>query len=318
MPESPADLLDAHGRLVWTITRARRLLRVPDRADDKRSRGTVAVRTGSEAYPGAAVLGVEAAWRAGAGYVQYCGPRRPADLVLARRPETVVVDAVHDPSNAHADAWVIGSGTDPVQRSAEETTVLRRLLDGAAPVVVDAGALDLLPAGAAVIATPHEGEFTRLRAGLALAALGSAELRDPVRRAAAVIETAEALDGTVLLKGSTTLVAEPGAAQAIAVAAGTGWLAAAGTGDVLAGVIGALVAADRAAGGRTSLAELAATAAWLHGRAGRIAAGVGPDRPGHPLAALDVAEALPAAFARVLAEEREPGDIEDHTEEDDA
>ncbi|VXB10083.1 ADP-dependent (S)-NAD(P)H-hydrate dehydratase [Microbacterium sp. 8M] len=301
MPSPSAGVLDAHGRVAWTRHDVRRLLRVPGRSDDKRTRGTVALRTGSHAYPGAAVLGVEAAWRAGAGYVRYLGPRRPADLVLGRRPETVVAEPL-PAAEVRADAWVIGSGTDPALRTPEETDGLRRLLAGAVPVVVDAGALDLLPARAPVIATPHAGEFARLRTALGLTSVGTEALDDPARRAAAALETAAALGGTVLLKGATTLVAAPGSAHAIAVDAGTGWLAAAGTGDVLAGVIGALVAADRAGGGGAPLSELAAAAAWLHGRAGRIAAGVAAGAPGHPVVALDVAEALPAAFAEALAE----------------
>ncbi|SDM49215.1 ADP-dependent NAD(P)H-hydrate dehydratase [Microbacterium azadirachtae] len=316
MPSPSAGALDAQGRLVWTGGDVRARLRVPDASDDKRTRGTVAVRTGSDAYPGAAVLGIEAAWRAGAGYVRYIGPRRPADLVLARRPETVVAEPA-SVSAVHADAWVIGSGTDPALRPPEETAALRHLLAGAVPVVVDAGALDLLPADAPVIATPHEGEFARLRARLGLAPESAEALQDPARRAAAVRETAEALGGTVLLKGATTLVAGPGAAPVIAIDAGTGWLAAAGTGDVLAGVIGALVAADRAAGRGSSPAALAASAAWLHGRAGRLAAHVDGGRPGRPLVALDVAEALPAAIAAALADVAD--DMHDHrTEEDHA
>ena len=308
MPSPSAGALDAHGPVAWTRRDVRPLLRVPGRSDDKRTRGTVALRTGSHAYPGAAVLGVEAAWRAGAGYVRYIGPRRPADLVLGRRPETVVAEPL-PAADVHADAWVIGSGTDPALRTPEETDGLHRLLAGAVPVVVDAGALDLVPAGAPVIVTPHAGEFVRLRATLGLTPLASEALDDPERRAAAVLETARVLGGTVLLKGATTLVAAADAAHAIAVDAGTGWLAAAGTGDVLAGVIGALVASDRAGGRSTPLPELAATAAWLHGHAGRIAAAVAGGSVGRPLVALDVAEALPAAFAHALADDGADGAV---------
>ncbi|MDR2321637.1 MAG: NAD(P)H-hydrate dehydratase [Microbacterium sp.] len=304
MPSPSAGALDAQSRRVWTSRDVRRLLRVPGDHDDKRSRGVVALRTGSDAYPGAAVLGVEGAWRAGCGYVRYVGPRRAADLVLARRPETVT--AAPDADAVRADVWVIGSGTDASTRADSETAALRTLLAGSAPVVVDAGALDLLPAAAApVIATPHAGEFLRLRASLGLAELSVDVLRDPAARADAVRETAIALDGAVLLKGATTLVAD--ATGTIAVGAGTPWLATAGTGDVLGGVLGAIVAADRAAGGTTALAELAATAAWLHGTAGRIASrteaacGEGADGSARPIVALDVADALPAAIARVLA-----------------
>ncbi len=295
----------------WSLGDTRRLLRVPGADSDKRSRGVVAMRTGSDAYPGAAVLGVEGAWRAGSGYVRYIGPRRAADLVLARRPETVTT--APDGGPVRADAWVIGSGTDAAARTESETAALRALLTDADPVVVDAGALELLPETTApVIATPHAGEFVRLRAALGLAVLGGDALRDPAVRAGAVRETAEALGGTVLLKGAITLVAD--AATVIAVDAGTPWLATAGTGDVLAGVIGALVAADRAALGEAPFAELAAAAAWLHGLAGRLRSDSFGHRPGRPIVALDVAEALPAAVALVLDDEQT--DDEDEAGED--
>jgi len=280
----------------WSDDRTRALLRAPSADSDKRSRGVVALRTGSDAYPGAAVLGVEGAWRAGSGYVRYIGPRRAADLVLARRPETVTTEP--GSTAVRAEAWVIGSGTDAATRTEPETAVLRALLAGADPVVVDAGALDLLPAAhAPVIATPHAGEFARLRATLGLGGLVADTLRDPAARVRAVQETAEALGGAVLLKGAITLVADD--TGVIAVEAGSSWLATAGTGDVLAGVIGALVAADRAAGGTTALAELAAAAAWLHGFAGRIASGAAAGGPGRPIVALEVADTLPAAVAHL-------------------
>ena len=299
----------------WSHGRTRALLRAPSAESDKRSRGVVALRTGSDAYPGAAVLGVEGAWRAGCGYVRYVGPRRAADLVLARRPETVTTEPGSEA--VRAQAWVIGSGTDAAARTAPETAALRALLAGADPVVVDAGALDLLPgAGAPVIATPHAGEFARLRASLGLGGLVADALRDPAARAEAVHETAEALGGAVLLKGATTLVAD--GTGVISVEAGSPWLATAGTGDVLAGVIGALVAADRAADGGTALAELAAAAAWLHGLAGRIASGTSAGGSGRPIVALEVADALPAAFALVrngYAGAPSDDDHDDHDEE---
>ncbi|PRB08284.1 ADP/ATP-dependent (S)-NAD(P)H-hydrate dehydratase [Microbacterium sp. MYb64] len=330
MPSPSAGAHDAQNRIVWTSRDVRRLLRAPGERDDKRSRGVVALRTGSDAYPGAAVLGVEGAWRAGCGYVRYVGPRRAADLVLARRPETIVTDPIvaddrsvrvgtrvetaHALGGVRGDAWVIGSGTDHAGQAESETAALRELLAGTVPIVVDAGALALLPATAPVIATPHAGEFRGLRATLGLDPVDTDTLQDPARRADAVRETADALGGTVLLKGATTLIADPGAAQAIAVDAGTGWLATAGTGDVLAGVIGALLA-SRVLNPATPLAEVAATGTWLHGTAGRIAAEVGARRPGHPIVALDVAEALPAAFAFGLAaDDAGAGHIEHHEE----
>ncbi|MDW4573296.1 ADP/ATP-dependent (S)-NAD(P)H-hydrate dehydratase [Microbacterium sp. M3] len=244
------------------------------------------MRTGSEAYPGAAVLGVEAAWRTGLGMVRYLGPERPAGLVLARRPETVTAEG-------RVQAWVIGSGTDASTRAASETAALRGVLSDTNPVVVDAGALDLAAeATAPRILTPHDREHARLRTALGLG-------HPPADRVEAARGTAEATGAVILLKGSTTVVAAPDG-WAATVEAGTPWLATAGTGDVLAGAIGAVVAGAMAREEPTdaaSLAALAASAAWLHGRAGVLAAAVSGDGP---ITALDVAEALPRAVAEVL------------------
>ncbi len=262
----------------WTKEQTAALLRVPGADDDKRSRGVVALRTGSEEYPGAAVLGVEAAWRTGAGFVRYLGPA--AGAVLARRPETVV--SGHGP--VRADVWVIGSGTDPAHRSTDEERALHELLVGDVPVVVDAGALDLVAgANAPVIATPHAGEFVRLRDSLGLP------------ESAEVTAVADALGATILLKGSRTLVAAPGEGI-IALPQSTAWLATAGTGDVLAGILGALIAANPG----WPLNEVGAAAANLHDLAARIASGARDGAVGHPIVALDVAEALPAAVGELL------------------
>ncbi|MDY0909071.1 ADP/ATP-dependent (S)-NAD(P)H-hydrate dehydratase [Microbacterium sp. CFBP9034] len=270
----------------WTVEDTGRALRRPTTADDKYSRGVLGVRTGSDAYPGAAVLGVEAAWRTGLGMVRYVGAERPTALVLARRPETVAGDG-------RVQAWLIGSGTDAPTRGAAETGALRGILHDTDPVIVDAGALDLAQDGTAPrILTPHAREHARLRAGLGLAPASG----DSV---AAAQGTADATGAVLLLKGATTVVAAPGSA-AIEVSAGTPWLATAGTGDVLAGVIGALVASAVAHGqaaDAASLASLAASGAWLHGHAGRLASA---ERGGGPITALDVAEALPRAVAEAL------------------
>ncbi|MFV0318972.1 MAG: NAD(P)H-hydrate dehydratase [Microbacterium sp.] len=265
-------------------------IRVPGPADDKYRRGVVGLRTGSDAYPGAAVLGVEAAWRTGIGMVRYVGPDRAAQLVLQRRPETVWGDG-------RVQAWVIGSGTEAGTRPAEETAALRGILSGSVPVVVDAGALGLAPGAAApLLATPHAREHDALRAALGLAPV--APDADDDTRADAVRATADALGGAVLLKGSVTIVAAPGGA-AIRVGPATPWLATAGTGDVLAGVLGSLTAAAGAAA-PDELVSVAALAARLHDRAARIAAGVYGPRGG-PITALDVAAALPHAVAEQSA-----------------
>lgn len=283
--------------VTWTIENASRVLRRPTADDDKYSRGVIGIRTGSDAYPGAAVLGVEAAWRTGIGMVRYLGPARPTSLVLARRPETVI-------AAGRVQAWLIGSGTDAAARTDAETAALRSVLSGPHPVVVDAGALDLaVGAPAPRIVTPHAGEHARLRASLRL------EDRSPEsdeQRAAAARETAVALDAVVVLKGARTVVAGPDG-WAVLVDAGTPWLATAGTGDVLAGAIGAVVAAGQAAaealaGSAATGVDLGAHAAagvWLHGRAATLAA-ARLGALGGPITALDVADALPLAVAEAL------------------
>jgi NAD(P)H-hydrate repair Nnr-like enzyme with NAD(P)H-hydrate dehydratase domain len=291
------------GRL-WTAADAARSLAVPTAADDKYSRGVVGLRTGSVDFPGAAVLGVEAAWRTGVGMVRYVGPDRPSVLVLQRRPETVTVDG-------RVQAWVIGSGTDAARRGADETAALRELLRRETPVVVDAGALDLAPAARApVIVTPHAREHERLRRALGLPSDDDGDdlAPDDDAREASALDTAAALGAVVLLKGAVTIVAAPDG-WAARVDAGTPWLATAGTGDVLAGVVGAVVAGARA---RTTshgsdpldddavvdeLAPAVASAAWLHGRAATLATRAA----GGPITALDVADALPRAVAEALA-----------------
>ena len=271
----------------WTLQDTARVLRGPTVDDDKYSRGVLGIRTGSDAYPGAAVLGVEAAWRTGVGMVRYLGLRVPTTLVLQRRPETVTADG-------RVQAWLIGSGTDAAHRSDAETASLRGILSSSLPVVVDAGALDLAAdAVAPLIVTPHGREHARLRTMLGLT---NHSPGDDAERAASALETAAALGGTVVLKGSVTIVASPdGWVRSVAV--GTPWLATAGTGDVLAGAIGAVVAG---AASDLELGALGATGVWLHGRAGSLAASdLGGE--GGPITAGDVAAALPRAVAEVLA-----------------
>ncbi|WP_454150142.1 ADP-dependent NAD(P)H-hydrate dehydratase [Microbacterium lacticum] len=287
--------------LEWTAEQAAGVLRMPTASDDKYSRGVLGVRTGSDRYPGAAVLGVEAAHRTGLGMVRYLGDERPTALVLARRPETVSADG-------RVQAWLIGSGTDASERSAADTAALRELLAGSMPVVVDAGALDLVPGAVApVVVTPHDRELARLREA---AGLPEISLTGPgADREGAAVDTAAALGVTVLLKGSRTVVATP-AGRVRTVVSPTAWLAAAGTGDVLGGILGALVAgaagaveADAGADGSAALdadtlGALAATAAYVHGHA---AAAASAARSGGPITALDVAESVASVIGTLLA-----------------
>lgn len=276
-------------RQQWSIQRSAAVLRVPGPQDDKYTRGVLGFRTGSESYPGAAVLGVQAAWRTGVGMVRYLGPERAGALVLAAHPETVL-------ASGRVQAWVIGSGTDPEHRLAEEESQLREVLGGTESVVVDAGALDLAAEGRApVILTPHDREHERLRVQLGI---GEPE---PTRVETAA-HTARVLGAVVVLKGARTIIAAPDGGVRL-VDAATSWLATAGTGDVLAGAIGAVVAGG--AGRDVALQDAAATGVWLHARAAARAAARWGARGG-PITASDVADQLRAVVGEVVSTRANP------------
>ncbi|MFE2152677.1 NAD(P)H-hydrate dehydratase [Streptomyces lavendulae] len=251
-----------------------RLLPVPTASSDKYRRGVVGVVAGSEQYPGAAVLAVAGALRGGAGAVRYVGPA--ADAVLARYPEVLV-------GRGRVQAWVVGPGIG-AGRAAE---VERALADRDVPVLVDADGLRGLDPEvvrgrrAATLLTPHAGE--------AAALLGVPRESVEAGRLDAVRELAQRYGAAVLLKGSTTLVAAAGGAAVRVNPTGTPWLATAGSGDVLSGLAGALLA------GGLPGADAGSVAAYLHGLAGRLAA------DGAPVVAQEVAAALPAAWRDVAS-----------------
>ncbi|MEO5535426.1 MAG: ADP/ATP-dependent (S)-NAD(P)H-hydrate dehydratase [Pseudolysinimonas sp.] len=246
---------------------------IPDDDSDKYSRGVLGFVTGSAHYPGAAVLGVEAALHTGVGMVRYLGPGRATRLILQRRPEAVTVDG-------RVQAWVLGSGQDSAQRDELTTLVLENALAQVVPTVLDAGALDLWPKVAGpIVMTPHAGELA------ALLEMSRAEVE--ADREGAAVRAAEAFAATVLLKGAQTLVASADGAI-LRVRNATPWLATAGAGDALAGILGALLATHSDA---TDLAPYAAAAAWIHGEAARRASA------GGPFTILDLCVALPAVVA---------------------
>lgn len=270
-----------------------RLWPVPGRAAHKYSRGVVGVVAGSPAYPGAAVLTCGAALAAGCGMVRYVGPDQVARAVLGAHPEVVVGDG-------RVQALVLGPGTGADGGSGPAVAeALRRAADGV-PAVVDAGALAAVPGAGRlpdhVVLTPHAGELARL-----LDALGTpVERRDveaePLRWARAAHD---ATGATVLLKGPITVVV--GAGGVLSQADAPAWLATAGAGDVLAGVLGAVLAGrhDDLLAGRVDAASLAATAALVHGRAAHAAC------PGGPVTATGVTVAVPGVVAGLLAEAEE-------------
>ncbi len=272
---------------------------VPTATDDKYSRGVLGVIAGGEGYTGAPVLCCTAAVEAGVGMVRYIGTPQPEALVRSLVPE-----AVH--GVGRVQAWAIGCGMDiEAEGEAAERQVVaaREALAGDLPVLLDAGGLDLLdgPREAPTLLTPHAGEAARLwnrvhsstwRRPQGTWAMGSLADRaaveaDPAGYARLV---AVATGATVLLKGATTVVAGPDPADPVwSQADAPPWLATAGSGDVLAGLAGMLLAA----GLEPHLAG--ALAALVHGVAADVA------NPGGPVRALAVAHGIPGAVARLLA-----------------
>ncbi|MEZ5153569.1 NAD(P)H-hydrate dehydratase [Rhodococcus zopfii] len=233
---------------------------VPGADDDKYSQGVVGIIAGSATYPGAGVLCTGAAVAATSGMVRYAGTA--ADAVLARYPE--VVAAPSFAAAGRAQAWVVGPGGGTDEAAAR---TLREVLATDLPVLVDADGLTLLAQNpspvrnrpAPTLLTPHAGEFARLT--------GS---RPEPDRVAAVRALAADWQVHVLLKGRATLIARPDG-HAFVNDAGGSWASTAGAGDVLSGLIGALMSAGMAP-------DLAAAAgARAHALAANLAArdGVG-------------------------------------------
>lgn len=266
------------------------LLPRPARRAHKYSRGVLGVVAGSAAYPGAAVLACRGALAAGVGMVRYLGPAEVAGLVRQACPEVVCSSGTV--AETHVQAWLVGSGLDDAD--GQQLQRARDAADSGLPTIADAGALPALPEVLApqVVLTPHAGELAallkRLGAGLDRSAVEASTL-------AAVRQAAGLTEATILLKGATTLVASP-FQDFYSQAEGTPWLATAGSGDVLAGIIGALMAqlgsdvgrfSDRGIDPDERWAAIAAMAASLHGRSGSRASA------GGPVTASAVAQALP-------------------------
>lgn len=263
-------------------TQAALWIAVPGPQDDKYSRGVVGLVTGSARYPGAAVLGVEAALRTGVGMVRYLGAGRPTRLVLQRRPEAVTAEG-------RVQAWVVGSGQD-ADAVDELTAAYRdRALADPVPTVIDAGALAHVGQAAGTrVLVPHAGELATM--------LGRERADVEADAAGAALEAAERLGAVVLLKGHTTHVADADGGLST-VESAPAWTATAGSGDALAGVLGALLAthALELEADPGIAAPLAATAATLHGLAAARASGVGP------FTVLDLCAELPAVIRDLLA-----------------
>lgn len=274
---------------IWSAKDAKKCIIVPSELDHKYSRGTLGIISGSAKYPGAAVLSTRAASATGLGVIRFHSNSGLAHLVLHQSPEALV-------QPGPVTAWLAGSGID-AKKYSDFTTWLRHrwfalLNRQSVPTVLDAGALHL--AGSLeqpTLITPHSGELSQLLAKRGV--IASAELieSNPLHWAQ---HASELLAVTVLLKGSRTVVAHDDYLIELPVA--TPWLATAGSGDVLAGIIGALCATNyiEILNDLRRVADVAATGALIHNKAALIASA------GGPINAPSIIDAIPAAVASIL------------------
>jgi hydroxyethylthiazole kinase-like uncharacterized protein yjeF len=268
---------------------------IPGIEGHKYSRGHAVVVSGGMSFTGAARLAARGALRAGAGLVTLASPRA-ALLVNAAGSLAVMVRPVDGADELRAllaDIRLNAVALGPGLGVGENTRALvAAALDGERAVVLDADALSsfaedpaaLFTAIAArrspVVLTPHQGEFSRLFRNLSQDA-------DTKSKLALARAAAKASGAVLLLKGPDTVIATPDGLAAVNENAPP-WLATAGAGDVLAGMIVGLLAQHMPA------FESACAAAWLHGEAGNV---VGPG-----LISEDLPEALPAIYRRLFEE----------------
>lgn len=308
---------------------------LPRFEDSKYSRGVVGLVTGSQRYPGAAVLTTSAAARANTGMVRYLGPERAQNMVLTALPEAVI-------GKGHVQSWVVGSGVPEASVEGADgdmqrdtiAALLKHYALGSEdenkdaydmpPIVVDAGALDLLPerVPGQVVITPHAGEMAKLlnRFETTASTAEHADSHEPytaddvrLNPLASAKRAHELTGATVLLKGAVTIVVDED--HVYASGSAPAWLGTAGAGDVLAGLTGALLAQQDDV---ATTAETVASAAYLHGLAAAIASEseqqgwkepelIGREHRqrfmtlGHPIVAGDVIHAIPEAIADVIA-----------------
>lgn len=245
----------------------RRLLPQPHAHDHKYTRGVVGVRAGSDTYPGAALLAVAGANCGLAGMVRFVGPEHLADRVRGRHPEVV--------GEGRVQAWVVGPGG-----GADAREMLSRARADDVPVIVDADALAHVEGTmAGCVLTPHAGELAAM--------LDTERELIEARPLHWVREAAATYDAVVLLKGHRTLIADP-AGRVRATTTGVPWLATAGAGDVLSGLIGALLAAG------LDPFDAASVGSWVHGAAATLAS------DGGPLTASLVASQIPRLVRNTL------------------
>ena len=255
----------------WTAKDASKCIITPSDLDHKYSRGVLGLITGSAQFPGAAVLTTASASATGLGMARFHSSSGLAHLVLHSTPSAVV-------QPGKVSAWLVGSGIHEKKYSDFTTWLRHRWFKlvrlQSVPTVLDAGALYLTGSlEQPTLITPHSGELAKLLTARGVQVTAEAIEGDPKKW---VQNAADTLGVTVLLKGSVTYVANDSVLIQLPVA--TPWLATAGTGDVLAGIIGALVATNTVEilNDYNHLAAVAATGAFIHARAAETASNGGP------------------------------------------
>ena len=273
----------------WKARDVKNCIITPSELDNKYSRGVLGVITGSAKFPGAAVLSTASASATGIGMIRFHSNSGLAHLVLHSNPEVVVQPGA-------VTAWLAGSGID-AKRYSDFTTWLRHrwftlLPKQSVPTILDAGALHLAgKLDQPTLITPHAGELARLLTARGTTVTSEAIEGNPKKWAQLA---SEKLNVVVLLKGSHTVVADGDSIIELPVS--TPWLATAGSGDVLAGIVGALVATNyiEILNDRNRLSEVAASAAFIHNSSALLAS------RDAPTSASRVIEMIPEAIRKIL------------------
>lgn len=306
VPDADPDTDPAASPHAYDAERLAALLPGPASDVHKYSRGKLVVIGGAAAYPGAACLAAAASQRMGAGYTEVLCAPESVSTVRAFRPSLVVRswEALAPSSFAAARsgrpvAYAVGSGFDAADDASEAKRLVHRALKHAhAPLLVDGGGLATLASdkgrrlmrrrfvnGWPTVITPHAGEAARLAAPLELPTDDQGELARLLALAYGAI---------AVVKGPDTFISDGD--EVVRVDEGTAALAKAGTGDVLAGMLGALLAQG------LNPFDASVLAVTLHARAGRLAA----DRlTAISVIAEDVVAMIPAAI-RSVADKRIP------------
>lgn len=248
-----AVAMEARSARLFTEKSAKRLLPARELSSNKSSFGHVAVFAGRPGFWGAGVLCTQAAFRIGSGYVTWVSETSPIEELKSHPEVMTAAIKEFDVRSPKFTAFVVGPGLGV---GAPTSQLIHRLAEAARPVVLDADALTVVAREKIFglpshwLATPHSGELSRL--------LGISAEEIEKNRFDAVREAARKLGCLVLLKGYRTVIASD--RKCVVIHSGNPALAKAGTGDVLAGFIGGLLAQG------LSVWKAAALGAYVHGR----------------------------------------------------